>query len=86
VKIAGPPNGSFRILHLTKRFSCADSSGTFDIKLVVRLNLTTHETTANWKVSDGTGAYASLHGNGKLIGIPVVPGTSILDIYDGRMH
>ena len=86
VKRSGPPGGTFRILRVLKRFECGDGSGTFDVKLVVRLDLTTHETTANWKVVGGTGNYVRLHGNGKLIGIPITPGESITDTYDGKMH
>ena len=86
VSISGPPAGTFRILHVLKRFTCGDGSGTFDVKMTVYLDLTTNETTANWKVQAGTGAYAGLHGNGSLIGIPQVPGVSILDLYDGAVH
>lgn len=83
---SGPPGGTFSILKVLKRFECDDGSGTFDVKMVVRLNLITNDTTAVWKVVGGTGNYVRLHSNGKLIGIPIVPGESILDIYDGRMH
>jgi hypothetical protein len=86
VDVAGPPGGTFAILNVLKRFGCADSSGTFDVKLVVRLDLTTNETTARWNVVGGTGDYLSLHGNGSLVGTPIVQGESILDVYDGRMH
>lgn len=86
VIVSGPPGGTFRILRIVKRLVCDDGSGTFDVKLVARLDLTTNETTANWKIIEGTGDYLGLHGNGKLIGIPIVPGISIRDIYDGRMH
>jgi len=85
-KRSGPPGGTFRILRVLKQFLCDDGSGTFDVKLVVRLDLTTPGTTASWRVVGGTGDYVGLHGNGKLVGIPIVPGSGILDIYDGRMH
>ncbi|MFC2108878.1 hypothetical protein ACFLS5_05390 [Candidatus Bipolaricaulota bacterium] len=84
--VSGPPGGTFSILRVLKHFVCDDGSGTFDVKMVVRLDLTTNETIAHWRVVGGTGAYVGLHGNGKLIGIPIAPGSSILDIYDGRMH
>jgi hypothetical protein len=86
VIVTGRPGGTFRILRLLKHFVCDDGSGTFDVKLLVRLDLTANHTTANWQVVGGTGDYVGLHGNGKLIGIPTVPGVSVLDIYDGRMH
>lgn len=83
---SGPPGGAFTILNVLKRFTCGDSSGTFDVMLVVRLDLETHETTARWNVVGGTGDYAALHGNGSLVGMPVVLGTIIHDVYDGIMH
>jgi hypothetical protein len=86
VDVVGPPDGEFSVLRILKRFSCDDGSGTFDIKLVVRLDLETHETTANWVVVGGTGDYAGIHGNGKLAGTPIDPGISILDVYDGKVH
>jgi hypothetical protein len=86
VSVSGPPGGSFAILRVLKRFTCADLSGTFDVKMVVRLNLVTNATTARWKVAGGTGAYGSLHGNGSLVGTPIVPGISIHDVYDGKVH
>jgi hypothetical protein len=84
VAVSGPPSGDFRILNVHKRFYCGD--GSFDIKMVVRLDLTTNATTARWRVAGGTGAYSALKGTGSLVGVPIVPGTSILDIYDGNAH
>ena len=85
VDVSGSPSGSFRILKVLKRFNC-DDGGTFDVKLNVRLDLTTNETTARWKIVGGTGDYAGLGGNGSLVGTPIVPGTSIHDVYDGSVH
>ena len=86
IEASGPPGGSFTILNVLKRFTCGDSSGTFDVRLVVRLDLVTHETTARWNVVGGTGDYSHLHGNGSLVGTPTDPGYSIQDVYDGSMH
>lgn len=86
VQVSGPPEGDFRILRVVKQFVCDDGSGTFDVNLVVRLDLTTNDTTARWNVIGGTGDYADLHGSGSLVGIPLDPGVTILDIYDGRLH
>ncbi len=83
---SGSQNGTFSILHVLKRFTCDDLSGTFDVRLVVKLNLTTRYTTAHWNVVSGTGNYTHLHGNGSLEGTPIVPGVSIHDVYDGSMH
>ena len=82
---SGPPGGDFVNLRVIKRFTCDDLSGTFDVLLLVRLDLVTHYTTARWTVVDGTGDYASLQGRGFLVGTPVVPGESITDVYDGTM-
>jgi len=82
---SGPSGGDFVNLRVIKRFTCDDLSGTFDVMLLVRLDLVTHYTTARWTVVDGTGDYATLHGRGFLEGTPIDPGTSINDIYDGTM-
>ena len=86
IEASGPPGGTFTILNVLKRFNCGDASGTFDVKLVVFLDLVTHETTAHWNVVGGTDEYAGLHGNGSLVGTPIDPGNSIHDVYDGVMH
>ena len=83
---SGATSGPFTILHVLKRFNCSDASGSFDVRLLVRLNNATHKTTASWQVVSGTGAYAGLGGNGLLVGAPIVPGTSIYDVYDGKVH
>jgi hypothetical protein len=78
-------NGPYTKLWITKHFDCDDGSGTFDVDMVVKLKKATGETTANWKVVAGTGNYASLKGNGKLVGTPVTLGV-IFDVYDGKLH
>lgn len=80
------PGGPFQTLWVVKRFNCDDTSGTFDVKMVVKLDNATHDTTANWKFIGGTGNYVNLKGNGKLVGISNYPVSSILDIYDGKVH
>ena len=85
-KVSGPPAGAFSILHVLKHFNCEDASGTFDIALTVKLNNSTHYTTASWRIVAGTGDYAGLHANGLLAGTPIVPGVSIQDVYDGMVH
>ena len=82
----GPPAGTFIMLSMVKQFVFDDGSGTLDVKLVVKLDLITHITTGHWQVLSGTGSIAGLKGNGKLLGIPIDPGVSILDIYDGKLH
>jgi hypothetical protein len=83
---SGSGAGTFVILHVDKRFTCDDLSGTFDVRMVVRLDETTDSTTAHWRIVGGTGAYSGLRGGGWLVGTPIVPDESILDIYDGRVH
>ena len=82
----GPSGASFTYLRMIKHFDFDDGSGTFDVRLQARLDFITGETKGFWIVVGGTGAYANLKGTGKLIGIPIVQGQSILDIYDGRLH
>ena len=86
VTTSGPSSGTTRRLRVNKHFTCGDGSGTFDIYLSVKLDLITSYTTANWKIVGGTGAYAGLSGRGKLQGTPVVPGLSINDVYNGKLH
>lgn len=83
---SGSGAGPFVILHVDKRFTCDDLSGTFDIRMIVRLDEATDSTTANWRIVGGTGAYSGLHGSGWLVGAPIVPEVSIFDVYDGRVH
>lgn len=71
------------LLRVQKVAECEDGSGTFDISMRVLLDGVTGETTAKWQFSGGTGEYAGLRGHGDLVGIPIVVGESILDIYDG---
>ena len=82
----GPTGGSVTMLRMIKHFVFDDGSGTFDVRLVVRLDFSTGITRGTWRVVGGTGAYANLQGTGRLIGIPIVLGQSILDIYDGRLR
>ena len=83
---SNPPGGNTRILRVLKRFTCGDGTGTFDLSMTVQLDLVTYETTALWRIIGGTGDYAGLRGNGSLVGTPIVPGSSILDVYDGMVR
>lgn len=78
------PGGPFRIIWALKRFDCGD--GTFDLEMVVRLDLSTRNTTARWRIIQGTGAYVGLKGLGSLVGITNYPAPGILDIYDGKLR
>lgn len=76
----GSPAGvNFQVVH---RFTCADSSGTFALKLQVRLDQ--RGDIFQWQVVGGTDAYAGLIGNGS--GVGVADGDMITDTYVGQMH
>jgi hypothetical protein len=80
------PAGSYQMIWALKHFVCGDGSGTFDIKMVVRLDLVSLDTTARWRIVGGTGDYSGLKGQGSLIGISNNPAPGILDSYDGVVH
>lgn len=87
VTIVGAPGGKFTNLRVLKQFTCGDNNdNVFWIKMAVRLNNTTGETTARWQTTGGTGPYTTLHANGSLVGTPIVLGVSIHDVYDGHVH
>ena len=82
-RFIGWQSGTHAQILILKRFTCED--GIFDILLRVTLDFETADTVATWSVVDGTGAYASLHGAGKLTGTND-GGDTILDVYVGGMH
>jgi hypothetical protein len=68
------------------RWTCADGSGEFYMKLQVR-----HDwkgSNYNWVIVGGTGAYERLHGSGQGFGTLVVgdPEVLVLDSYFGKAH
>jgi hypothetical protein len=66
-----------------KEFTCEDGSGSFFMKLQVRID---HKgDNFNWVIMGGTGDYAELHGAGSGIGINPTPET-IDDLYSGKLH
>lgn len=69
-------------LQIVKRFSCADGSGDFWIKLQVRLDARGDNFT--WAIVDGTGDYERLRGTGSGTGLPTSYG--VLDLYEGAVH
>lgn len=66
-----------------KHFVCSD--GTFDIVLRVKLSFATQDTAGTWSVQSGTGAYAGLHGTGKITGDSMGE-EAILDVFTGSIH
>ncbi len=77
-KAAGFQSGKGFNLQIFKEFTCDDLSGTFVLKLQVRI---ADGVRFNWTVVDGTGAYGDLHGSGT--GFVLLPDT---DVYTGKMH
>jgi len=85
-KMGQSPNGVN--LQIVKEFTCDDDTGTFMIKLQVRI---TNYPTFNWVVVDGTGAYEDLKGNGDGFGeFPLFNGIpepiGVWDVYEGKLH
>jgi hypothetical protein len=76
--------GPYTSIRALKRLSCP--GGTIDIQLTVRLDNSTHVTTASWRIAGGTGDFAGLQGRGSLTGTPIVPGESITDHYVGTLN
>ncbi len=72
------------LLFVLKRFTCADGSGTFDLFLVVQLDLDPFSVFGRWTVVSGTGAYERLRGHGKVTGVQTE--TGVLDTLEGRFR
>ena len=77
------PNGLK--MRLVKEFVCDDGSGSFFVKLRVRL-FNSGFTTFKWTIKGGTGAYANLKGHGTGFGSPLSGGVSVYDTYTGKIH
>ena len=67
--------------HLIKTLTCADGSGTFQIK--VNAGPSSTGTVGGFAVVGGTGAYENLSGGGSLIGVATDVG--IIDFYTGSL-
>ena len=67
-------------VQVTKQFTCDDNSGTFDVKLSVRIDK--NGDNFHWTIVGGTGAYTALHGSGDGFGIGAGP-SSVTDYYSG---
>lgn len=85
-KMGQSPNGVN--LQIVKEFTCDDDTGTFLIKLQVRI---TYYPTFNWVVVGGTGDYEDLKGTGSGFGErPLFNGVpdpiGVWDVYEGRLH
>lgn len=77
-------------LKIYRQYICDDQSGTFVMKLEVRVD-NRRWPTFNWLVIDGTGAYEGLHANGSGYAAgPIFDGEGnvigVMDVYEGKAH
>jgi len=75
IDLFGRPSGGTpqRVnFQVVKRFTCDDGSGSFDVKLQVRIDRKGDN--YQWVVLDGSGAYERLHGVGDGVGFPIPDG------------
>jgi hypothetical protein len=84
-RAAGYQSNNHLNLFVHKLFVCSDESGAFEMDLNVRIVFSPQETTAKWRVVAADGAYAGLHGNGKLTAVPVTEDI-LIDTYTGGLH
>ena len=74
---------------LNKGFTCDDGSGTFFVELRVWYSPCAATDRGVWTVLGGTGAYASLKGQGQVVGTytpgPCSDATGLVDHYTGRL-
>ena len=81
---AGNQDKRFINLYVHKLFVCADGSGSFEMDLNVRI-FSPPRTIGTWRIVEGDGAYARLHGNGKLTAHREDEDT-VIDLYTGSLH
>ena len=82
-KISGFKSQTGVIFQVVKVFTCDDDSGSFVVKLQVRIDFKGDN--FQWVVLEGDGDYSNLHGSGSGIGINPTE-TAITDIYEGVVH
>jgi len=73
IRFAGFQGNNLVQLQVLKTFTCADGSGTFAVKMQIRADFNTGMETFNWVITDGSGAYDSLHGSGTGSTVPNAP-------------
>jgi hypothetical protein len=76
-------------LQILKEFTCDDGSGSFFVKLQVRIDFLKWPT-FNWVIVGGTDDYENLKGNGSgyaAFPIPIDgPPIGVWDVYEGKLH
>jgi len=70
---------------VVKEFVCDDGSGSFTVKLQVRLDFRAGTDNFSWVILEGTGDYAMLHGSGSGVGVDASE-SFVRDLYDGAVH
>ena len=85
LKVSGFQSQTGMNFQVAKRFTCADGSGEFFMKLQVRIDRKGNN--FHWVVTGGTGPYERLHGTGSGYGTssPDLPGI-VFDHYKGKVH
>ena len=81
---AGSDSKRFINLFVHKQFVCADGSGSFEMDLNLRI-FSPPRTKGTWRIVGGDGAYARLHGNGKLSASEAADNI-VIDLYHGKLH
>ena len=85
-KASGNGNKGFN-LQVIKMFTCDDDSGSFLVKVQVKVFFEGPLLSSfNWVVKGGSGGYTDLHGSGNGVGLPPNAGFNILDVYTGGIH
>ena len=80
-KVTGNGNNGFNI-QVMKEFTCDDGSGSFLVKLQVKVFFSSPRLSSfNWTVMGGDGVYLDLHGSGNGVVLPPNTGYDTLDVY-----
>jgi hypothetical protein len=82
----GARNRGVFTFHLVKTLTCDDESGTFKLLVNAATSPNSPGTVGGFAAGRGTGAYAGLHGGGRLVGTAFEDGSGLTDVYTGRLH
>ena len=72
-------------LTILREFTCDDVTGTFQVRLQVRIP-SEQLSTFRWVVVGGTGDYEDLKGNGNGFGLFPIGEFGVWDVYEGKLH
>lgn len=82
----GSKNRGVFTFHVVKTLTCDDGSGTFKLLVDVSTSPNSPGTVGGFAAGGGTGAYAGLHGGGRIVGTAYPDGSGVTDVYTGRLH